>query len=196
MKVITLEEYGEKEFLSELKRIKEMNYAGDQRNIDWFDRIPEIYKTRFPNWWFLMDRNDKLVMFATVQEFYQGCWRLLTRSYILPEYRRPILPDRDTMKSPSMYIIQEQMNYLQNVDLSLFGNEVNTYFISMQDLKRRKSLDRYRKKLGPNWKLLPTMMQTCKECDDLNCWQNIIYTGEVPRNNTMSLEEWREKFEG
>ena len=35
-----------------------------------------------------------------------------------------------------------------------------------------------------------------QECGDVNCWQNIIYTGDAPGNNTMSLEEWREKFEG
>jgi hypothetical protein len=185
MQVITLSEFGETRFLNLLKELDTANYAGDKRNNGWFSRLPEIYKTRFKEWFFLLD-NDELIAFATIQEFYSGCYRLLTRTYIFPKYRRFTLPDNDTAKSPSTYLIEKQLEYVQGY---------KTVFISMQDLKRRKSIMRYRQKLGNQWKLHPNMLQTCGEINDKNCWQNVIYNGEEIALPSITIEDWKQKYD-
>ena len=56
MKVITLNEFGEERFLEALNYFSQQNFPGDKRNRSWFDRLPEIYKTRFPEWFFLVTK--------------------------------------------------------------------------------------------------------------------------------------------
>lgn len=185
MQVLTLNEFGENRFLNILKELEELNYGGDRRNSSWFAHLPKIYKTRFKEWFFLLD-NEELVAFATIQEFYLGCYRLLTRTYIFPKYRRFTLPNNDTAKSPSMYLIQKQLEYV-------YGYK--TVFISMQDLKRRKSLIRYQQKLGDTWKLHPNMLQTCGNSNDVNCWQNIIYCGEEIALPSKTINEWKQNYD-
>lgn len=184
MKVLTLSEYGEDRFLSELERLKHANYKGDQRNAGWFNRIPEIYKTRFKEWFFLVDDNNTIA-FATIQEFYPMCYRLLTRTYTYPEYRRFTLPDNDTKQSPSMYLLEAQMKYIHVYD---------TVFISMQDLKRRNSIDRYRKKLEDGWILHPEMVQTCND-NSSDRYQNVIYKGKELQRPTITIDEWKQRYD-
>jgi len=179
LEVITLQQFGEQRFLDELKIFEQQNYTGDVRNRDWFSRIPEIYKTRFIEWFFLVD-NNILTAFATIQEFYPGCFRLLTRTYYNPEYRRSHLYYDKVAKTPAMHLIEAQEKYLSNY---------KTVFISMQDLKRRPALDRVRRKLGENWKMYPNMIQTCNE-DNANCWQSAIYLGEPIELPSISISDW------
>lgn len=181
MKVVTLNDFGEDRFLLELKKLDEQNFIGDQRNSDWFTHIAKVYKTKFKEWFFLIDNNE-LAAFATIQEFYPECYRLLTRTYIYPKYRRFRLPDNDSFQSPSLYIFSEQSKYIKNY---------KTLFVSMQDLKRRKSLERYKQKLGNEWLLHPDMVQTCQTPGDLNCWQNVIYKGEQLKLPSISIDEWK-----
>jgi hypothetical protein len=181
MKVLTLQEFGEDRFIQELKKLDEQNFIGDQRNSDWFTHIAKVYKTKFSEWFFLLD-DDKLAAFATIQEFYPGCYRLLTRTYIYPDYRRFRLPDNDQMLSPSLYIFPVQMEYIQ---------QYKTVFVSMQDLKRRKSLERYMQKLGDGWKMHPNMVQTCQTPNDANCWQNVIYKGAELELPSVTIDEWK-----
>ena len=82
MKVITLQQFGEQRFLDELKIFEQENHTGDVRNRDWFSRIPEIYKTHFIEWFFLVDieeyipltnmhstiKPDILIAFATIHD--------------------------------------------------------------------------------------------------------------------------------
>ena len=67
MKVQTLFEFGEERFLSELKYFDNLNFPGDRRNKDWFIRLPQIYKTMFCEWFFLVKDNNELVAFSTIQ---------------------------------------------------------------------------------------------------------------------------------
>lgn len=180
MEVITLQQFGEQRFLTALKMFEQQNYAGDARNRDWFTRIPEIYKTRFTEWFFLVDNQD-LIAFATIQEFYPGCFRLLTRTYYNPRYRRSHLHYDKNAKTPAMHLVEAQENYLTNY---------KTVFISMQDLKRRPALERVRKKLGDKWQLHPNMVRTCNE-DNSNCWQSIIYLGESIQLPSISITNWK-----
>lgn len=180
MEVITLKKYGEDRFLSDLNNFKEQNYSGDKRNKDWFTRLPEIYKTRFLEWFFLVD-NDELISFATIQEFYPNCYRLLTRTYYTPKYRRTHLHYDPTEKTPAIYLLEAQLEYLTNFD---------TVFISMQDLKRRSALKRLIQKLQPGWQLHPKMIRTCGE-NSSNCWQSVIYLGKNLELPSISISEWK-----
>ena len=194
MKVITLQQFGEQRFLDELKIFEQENHTGDVRNRDWFSRIPEIYKTHFIEWFFLVDieeyipltnmhstiKPDILIAFATIQEFYPGCFRLLTRTYYNPRYRRSHLYYDKDAKTPAMHLVKAQEKYLSNY---------KTVFISMQDLKRRPALDRVRRKLGGNWKMNPNMIQTCNE-NSSNCWQSAIYLGEPIELPSISISDW------
>ena len=182
MKVVTLQEFGEENFLSKLKYFEGLNFAGDKRNRDWFKRLPEIYKTRFPEWFFLLDDNE-LVAFSTIQEFGSKCFRVLTRTYYNPKYRRKHSAYERTQKTPAMWMLDTQLEYLSDYD---------TIFISMQDIHRRKMLQQLQTKLGADWILHPNMVQTCKEPQDKNCWQNIIYKGNTPNLPSITIEEWHQ----
>ena len=181
MKVITLHEFGEDRFLKELKTFSEQNFSGDNRNRDWFLRIPQIYKTRFKEWFFLVNNNE-LIAFATIQEFYSGCYRLLTRTYYNPAYRRTHLAYEHNKKTPAMYLLDKQIEYLTDYKI---------LFISMQDINRRKVLTKVMNKIGGRWKLHPNMVQTCQEVADKNCWQNIIFTGESINLPNITINEWK-----
>ena len=123
MEVLTLQQFGEDRFLQELNRFSKQNFIGDNRNRDWFLRIPQIYKTRFKEWFFLVDNNE-LIAFATIQEFYPGCYRLLTRTYYNPVYRRTHLAYEHNRKTPAMYLLDKQLEYL---------TDYKTLFISTQE---------------------------------------------------------------
>lgn len=182
MKILTLSELGEDRFLNELQKFKLMNFCGDQRNKQWFDRIPQIYKKRFKEWFFLVN-NDDIVAFSTIQEFYPRCFRLLTRTYYNPKYRRKnLLYDNTT--TPAVYMFDSQLKYLQDFNY-------DTLFISMQDLKRRNALENFRKKLGNEWLLCADMIQTCNETEDKNCWQNVIYTGKNLNLSAITIDQWK-----
>lgn len=181
MKVINLEKFGEERFLQELEAFKKKEFIGDHRNADWFDRIPQIYKTRFEEWFFLVDNDNNLIAFATIQKFYDGCYRLLTRTYYNPNYRRKHLLYEKNVKTPAMYILDEQLRFIKNY---------KTLFISMQDLKRRPALEKVKDKIGNGWKMHPNMIQTCNEINDKNCWQNVIFIGEDLQLPSISISEW------
>lgn len=185
MKVITLNEFGEERFLEALNYFSQQNFPGDKRNRSWFDRLPEIYKTRFPEWFFLVNEDDELVAFSTIQEYYPKCYRVLTRTYYNPKYRRRHSAYERTEKTPAMWMLEKQLEYLAGY---------NTLFISMQDFHRRKMIEQLRKKLGPEWKLHPEMVQTCKEVDDKNCWQNVIFTGQDITLPTITIDNWKQMY--
>jgi len=181
MKVVTLEEFGEERFLQQLKLFSEQNFKGDSRNRDWFDRLPQIYKKRFVEWFFLVD-NSELIAFATIQQFYPLCFRLLTRTYYNPDYRRKHLAYEHNQKTPAMYLLDAQLEYVKDYD---------TLFISMQDLNRRRSLKKVMTKIGNGWKMHPEMVQTCNEVNDTNCWQNIIYKGNPISLPSITIADWK-----
>lgn len=184
-KVITIDDYGVSNFVKLLKDIKNQDNIFDQKNQNWFEVLPVTF-LNYPNWFFLMD-GDQLVAFSTIQEYYTGCYRVLTRTYISREYRRFTNPRNDTFKSPTMHILPAQLEWLGNYD---------TVFMSMQGLRRREAIQRFASKidiqLNQKWNLSDNMMQTCNNPDDKECWQNIIYSGEHPKLNLMSTKRYEE----
>jgi len=183
MQVITLEEFGDKKFETVLADLAENN---TDRNARWFPILLENYRS-YKNWYFLMD-DDILAAFATVQEFYPGCYRVLTRTFIFPEYRRATLPKNDDFYSPSMRLVQRQ---LQDY------TEYHTLFVSMENVRRRQSMVNFRNKMelatGLDWHVHPHMIKTCQR-DHLDCWQNVCYTGRSLRLNSISIEEWKKRY--
>ena len=184
MHIQTLQQFGEDRFLAELEYFKRLCYPGDWRNTDWFDRLPEIYKTRFVEWFFLVEKQE-LIAFATIQQFYNGCYRLLTRTYYNPAHRRSHLYYDTNERTPAIHLAEAQLNFLNTYD---------TVFISMQDLKRRKALNRLASKLDSSWKLHPLMLRTCNE-DSTNCFQSVIYRGQDIKLPGLSIDEWKTKKE-
>ena len=186
-KVITLKEYGIDSFWTELKRIREENKLYDHRNIEWFDILPDTFM-QYPEWFFLFD-DDKPAAFATIQKFYDGCYRVLTRTYIYRDYRRFMNPKDDTFRSPTMHILPYQLEYIKGYD---------TAFVSMQHLSRRPALKRFSIKMDRNtnlkWDLLPNMMLTCAEDYGKDCWQSIIYNGEKPNLPEITVDEWKQRY--
>jgi len=184
-KILTLEEYGTLSFEKELKRLGAEANVYDKKNSEWFDILPTTYK-KYIDWFFLFD-GDNPVAFSTVQKYYSGCYRVLTRTYIYRDYRRFTNPKLDTYLSPTMRLLPYQLEYLTGYD---------TVFVSMQGTNRRNALKRFQNKIEHHtrdkWHLSSRMLQTCGGGAD--CWQNVIYKGMPPQLNDMSIEEYDRMF--
>lgn len=188
-KVLTLQEYGIDNFWTELKRIREENKIYDRRNIEWFDILPDTFM-QYPEWFFLFDI-DKPVAFATIQKYYEGCYRMLTRTYIYRDYRRFVSPKSDKSNtSPTMRLLPYQLDYIKGYDSA---------FISMQHLSRRPAIQRFANKLeystNLDWNMAPNMMLTCAEDYGKDCWQSIIYNGNKPKLPEITIEEWKQRYD-
>ncbi len=182
-KIITLDQYGNDKFISELDRLGRESYIFDKKNSDWFENLPKTYKDpKFLDWFFLYDE-DRPVAFATIQRYYDGCYRICTRTYIYREYRRFTHPKDDKVFSPSQHLALAQIKYLKQWD---------SIFVSMQGLRRRNSIERFKTKIeyrtGLDWTVPDSMFQTCEPACDPDCFQNIVYNGEEPKLNKMSFE--------
>lgn len=186
-KVITLEEYGYKNFYNELIRLGQENNIYDKRNAEWFDILPKTFLD-YEEWFFLFDDN-KPVAFSNIQKFYDGCYRLLTRTYIYRDYRRFTNPKKDTFLSPTMRLLPYQLDYIKGY---------KSAFVSIQHLSRRSAIQRYAVKMeyrtDKKWKLAPNMMLTCAEDWGRNCWQSVIYNGEPPKLPEITIEEWKQRY--
>lgn len=186
-KVLTLKEYGIDNFRNELKRIGEENNLYDKRNIEWFSILPDTF-LNYPEWFFLFDE-DKPVAFSTIQKYYNGCYRVLTRTYIYRDYRRFTNPKVDTFLSPTMRILPYQLEYIKGYE---------TAFISMQSLSRRPAIKYFGVKLEYRtqipWHLADSMMLTCRGDFGKDCWQNIIYNGKAPKLPEITIEEWKRRY--
>lgn len=186
-KVITLEEYGYKNFYNELIRLGQENNIYDKRNAEWFDILPKTFLD-YEEWFFLFDDN-KPVAFSNIQKFYDGCYRLLTRTYIYRDYRRFTNPKKDTFLSPTMRLLPYQLDYIKGY---------KSAFVSIQHLSRRSAIQRYAVKMeyrtDKKWKLAPNMMLTCAEDWGRDCWQSVIYNGEPPKLPEITIEEWKQRY--
>ena len=184
-KILTLDEYGKDNFIKELKRLGDQNNLYDKRNREWFQILPNSFE-KYIDWFFLFD-SDKPMAFSTIQKYYDGCYRVLTRTYIYRDYRRFTNSKVDTFLSPTMRLLPYQLEYLTGYD---------TAFVSMQGTNRRDALKRFKTKIEhhtkENWYLSSHMLQTCGGGKD--CWQNVIYNGIPPKLNSMSIEEYDRMF--
>jgi hypothetical protein len=185
-KILTLDDYGKDNFIKELKRLGDQNNLFDKRNKEWFQILPHSFDKKYIDWFFLFD-GEKPMAFSTIQKYYSGCYRVLTRTYIYRDYRRFTNPKLDTFLSPTMRLLPYQLEYLTGYD---------TVFVSMQSSNRRDALIRFKTKIeyhtGDKWHLSRDMLQTCVGGKD--CWQNVIYKGSPPILNSMSIEKYDRMF--
>lgn len=184
MKVIKLHEFGEERFIHVLY---ELSTTSSDRNKDWFPVLLKNYQ-KYKEWYFVVTNDNKLVAFSTIQEFYHKCYRVLTRCYVFPDYRRPVLLKDDTNKSPASLMIVHQLNDITNFD---------TAFISLENISRSRAIYRMANKMhnttGLEWNVVPGMMQTCSNNNSKSCWQNICYTGVIPTLPIIDYAEWKTK---
>lgn len=189
-RIINLDEYGYKEFRKELIRIGNEKNTYDKRNIEWFDILPDTF-FEYEEWFFLFDGNTP-VAFSAIQKYNDGCYRLLTRTYIYRDYRIFMNPKVDKASAPSMtmHLIPAQLNHIKGYESA---------FISMQSLSRRPAIKRYGSRVQAHtnidWNLAPNMMLTCDQDYGKDCWQSIIYNGKKPNLQEMTIEEWKDKWQ-
>lgn len=189
-KVLTLEEYGHDNFRNELKRIGKENKAYNKRNIEWFDILPDTFLD-YEKWFFLFD-DDRPAAFSTIQKYYDGCYRLLTRTYIYRDYRMFTNPRKADHANPTMTmrLLPYQLDHVSGY---------RSVFVSMQSLSRRPAISRYSSRLQEHtnldWNLAPNMMLTCAADHGKDCWQSIIYNGEKPDLQEMTIKEWKDKWQ-
>lgn len=190
-RIIRLEEYGEKNFVKEMERLKNEANLYDWRNLEWFEYLPKEYNTsKYLDWFFLFD-NDEPVAFSTIQSYYPGCYRVLTRTYIYRKYRRFTHPKNDNHITPTIYMLLSQMKYLDKQGWY-------TAFVSVQSMKRKVGIQRWMKKAemytGLEWHTVDGMMQTCPDPNNFQCFQNVAYTGRHPNNVVITYEEYKKRW--
>lgn len=191
-KVIRLKEYGEDKFIEEMQRLKEEANVYDWRNLEWFDYLPNEYNdSKYLDWFFLFD-GDEPVAFSTIQSYYPGCYRVLTRTYVYRKYRRFTHPKNDQYMSPTICMLQHQIKYLNE------RMGFDTIFASMQSLKRYNTILRWKNKAelrsGLEWHAVDGMMQTCDDPNNFQCFQNVVYSGEHPKNDIIKYEEYEKRW--
>ena len=188
-KVITLSEFGEDRFLTLLSNLKLNNHPSDARNADWFSNIPNQYKDpKYLDWFFLMD-GDNFVSFSTIQEYDAMTFRCMTRTYVNREYRSLFSVRDHKATTVTSYFLPAQLEYLGGW---------RTVFLSRQDPKRRRSFERTRGRAeywtGKKWLYHPKLVKTLPNSRDINAWQNVIYNGEAPNLDKISIERYYELF--
>lgn len=188
-KVITLKEFGEDKFLQTLEQLRKENNLFDARNSNWFEVLPHTYK-KYEEWFFLIEpKNQELVAFSTIQKYYEGCYRLCTRTYIMRPWRRFVLPRDDMTYTPTLYFTFAQLEYIKTWE---------TVFVSMQSLKRRSTIKRLKHKFEwgtpLEWIMSDHLHQTCANPHDANCFQNVIYNGEELKLPKITIEEWKKRY--
>lgn len=186
-KVVTLKDFGEDRFVDELQYLKDLNHPSDERNREWLEQLQITYvDDRYKDWFFLVD-GDKMLAFATIQPFYSGCYRMVTRLYQIPEIRRFTEPRFDKHFSPSLRILTEQLKHLDRWD---------TLVVSVQDSSRRRFAERYINKLiyrtGLNWQLNSDMMNVGDNLYHRDYWQIVMYAGKKPNFHEMSIERYNQ----
>lgn len=194
MKVITLNEFGEDAFISLLQNLA-VNCT--DKNKYWFPVLLNNYK-KYIEWFFAIDEDGEFAAFSTIQKFYDGCYRVLTRSYVVDKhrrsnllaYRKPVISTENHHLSPPSYMIQTQLKYL--------ANEFDTIFISFEDVRKSRVTVNMSRKLEINtgliWTVGEGMYLTCPDHSSKNCWQNVCYSGVEPNLQKISKEEWIESY--
>jgi hypothetical protein len=175
-RVLTLKEYGEEKFMEDLYFLEWESNIWDRKNHHWYRQLKISYK-KYPEWFFLMD-DDVPVAFSTVQKYYDGCYRLLTRLYIYRDYRIFTNPRRTNSSTIGMRLLPYQLDYVKRFE---------TVFVSMQ-AGRKNAIERTASNFSSicdfPWKVENKMIQTCDNTEDPDCWQHVAFAGkklDLPR---------------
>lgn len=185
MVVVNLKEFGSPRFAALLRELAV--YSAD-KNRHWFPELVLTYES-YLDWFFVMD-GDELVGFSTIQKYGASCFRLLTRCYVFPKFRRPVLPKNDHFLSPGSLMVTSQLQWLQHFE---------TVFISLEHIRRKNSIFHMARKMenntGLKWTVLDGMFLTCGDKKNPSCWQNICYSGKAPDLERITYVEWKNIYE-
>ncbi len=187
MKLISLEDIGKAEFISQIQHYNKFN----DKNSSWFNKSNKsnIINTleQYSYWTIMVNADKKVMAFAGVDEIKfkkYNCIRLMSRTFYHPDIRRKTIRyEYENIKAPVMIMLQEQMKFV--------ANKPETLIITMEKLTHRGNLEQFFKKcnrlLGHNWKLLPELYQTTP-----NSWQNLgVYGNKEVNLPNMDIEKWR-----
>jgi hypothetical protein len=190
MNIVSLEDFGPKNFITEIQKFKNFNDA----NSKWFDvnHKDSIINTldQYIYWTILTDTHEKIVAFAAVDDHKfkkYNCIRLMSRTFYHPDIRRKNLRyEYHNTQAPVMVMLKNQIEFVKE------RNE--TLIITMEKLSHRKNLDAFFKKcnnlLGHDWSLLPGLYQTTPES-----WQNLgVYGSKKVLLPSITIEEWKLKY--
>lgn len=188
MKSIKLNDFGHQNFENLLRVLIE---TSTDRNKDWFPTLLTSYNSeKYLEWFFMIDELNEVASFSTIQNFCNKTYRLLTRCYISPKYRRPILPKFDTFNSLGSMMIKEQLKFI--------GSDYESIFISLEYINRKRAIVNLSKKMtyttNIEWKVADGMFLTCENKNSEKCWQNICYSNKCPSLERISYEEWQNRY--
>jgi hypothetical protein len=191
-KIITLKEFKRSRFVTLLNDLKVSAHQADSRNADWFEWLPQQFEDpKYLEWFFFMHGNN-FVTFSTIQEYYDGCYRILTRTYLHKRYRRFCLPKDKSWRGYGAALAVAQLEYLN-------ARGWDTIFVSMQGLKRRKTIERWKAPIedatGLEWHLADDMYQTSLPIESPDAFQNIVYSGVEPKLKKMAVSTYRSLHE-
>jgi len=195
MKILHLDAY-EDRFLNYCSEF----YTAREKKWDWFDpnlpySVVNRYK-RYPHWSFLVDNNEDLIAFSCVQThfFPSNCARVLTRTYYHPSHRRGHLAYETNTKTPAMYMLEDQMKYVKNLN-------IDHLFFSVEYLRRKSSITNLAKKLhgkyNDEWKVLDDLYQTYPQDDDKRSWQVVCVlsrTSDTFPLKNLTIDEWKKMY--
>lgn len=174
--------------------INEQDIISTDRNKVWF--APLKLKYTDYDLFTLLYKDDLLVGFSAIQSFNfpDHICRVLSRTYFDKSIRRNDISFTSAVRSPAMYMLETQLENLQNTDKEFI-------IISMEYLKRRVHLTRFMDWVndyyGLNFVLSPYMHKTCPDAEFSGCWQSIIYLSKSGKEldlDKMTIDEWNRKF--
>lgn len=165
-------------------KLKELEQTDKSKNKDWWPNLIVNYKNY--DQWYLAFHKEEIISFSCVQLFGKNTARLATRLWNGVKkngLERGVILNE---VSPAMIMIEMQLKDYKNYNA----------FFSMQQLNRRKHLEKLAEKLniklGRSFKLNDGMYQTCPY-DVIDCWQSTISEKELNLPE-MPIEEWKEKY--
>lgn len=198
MRIVTVRNYPDRE-LKLRKYLSHLSETSSDRNAHWFPALLKgdfyLNNDSYLDWFLLLNSDDEITAFSTIQQFYPGCFRLVTRCFLNNNLRRSYLPEHDTrVDTPASLMVNEQLKYLNYT--------YDTVFITLEKLNRKNTIKHMANKMtissNIKWIAHDKMMFTCKKFeyskDDSACWQNICFSGNPPNLKEMTHDEYRSRF--
>ena len=206
MKLLTLDDYQD-QILDCFKKC--YNASSADRNRRWFDpnnitSLVNRYK-RYPYWTFLVDDNNDLIAMSCIQKhfFPENCYRVLTRTYYYPGYRRAGLNYEKNYKTLAMYMLEKQLEWLDFCNMR--KSKCDMVFFSVEFLRRKNTIKLLANKLntmyGHNWKVLDGLYQTYNDSgiNDKESWQTVCVWNKTNKEfplKHITVAEWEEMKHG
>lgn len=198
MKLKSLDEYEDKFLYYINKWNNELTRYEDTK---WFDTntnwcLQNRYK-QYKDWTFLVtdDADEELVAMAAIQDFGNQVYRIQTRVYVNPKFRRKHLAYDKELVNPANIIAKHQ------VEQVFIHYDTKHIFFSVEFLRRRRNAMALCKKMNNfydhNWHV-PDKLYKTYDKDEKGAWQTIgLYSlvNEPFPLDSITISEWEKKYE-